>query len=91
MNSNRTLAASAIATLLGLALASPASADEGSGKRAPHEKCYGIVRQGQNDCASVNHSCAGEAKADGDASEWLYVPKGSCEKIVGGSLTAAKK
>jgi uncharacterized membrane protein len=92
MNSNRTLAASAIASFLGLVLASPApAADEDSGKRPPQEKCYGIAKKGQNDCASANHSCSNEAKTDGDSAEWLHVPKGTCEKIVGGSLTAAKK
>ena len=52
------------------------------------EKCYGIVKAGMNDCgnASGTHSCAGQAKTDGDGGEWVYVPKGTCEKIVGGSL-----
>lgn len=92
MNPNRTLAASAIASFLGLVLAAPAgAADEGSGKRPPQEKCFGIAKQGQNDCATASHSCSNEAKADGDSGEWLWVPKGTCAKIVGGALQAAKK
>lgn len=53
------------------------------------EKCYGVVKAGMNDCAAADgsHSCAGQSKVDGDGGEWVYMPKGTCEKIVGGSLT----
>lgn len=53
------------------------------------EKCYGVAKAGQNDCAAKDgsHSCAGQASADSASGEWLYVPKGTCDKIVGGSLT----
>jgi len=50
------------------------------------EKCAGIAKAGQNDCAANGHSCAGKAKKDGDPKEWLYVPTGTCNKIVGGSV-----
>jgi uncharacterized membrane protein len=52
------------------------------------EKCYGIVKAGKNDCADSKqmHSCAGEAKANGSKTEWILLPKGTCEKIVNGSL-----
>ncbi|MFB3081163.1 MAG: DUF2282 domain-containing protein [Nitrosomonadaceae bacterium] len=50
------------------------------------EKCAGIAKAGQNDCAAKGHSCAGKAKKDGDPKEWLYVPTGTCDKIVGGSV-----
>jgi len=52
------------------------------------EKCFGIARAGKNDCAANGHSCQAQAKQDANAREWLYVPAGSCERIVGGSLTA---
>jgi uncharacterized membrane protein len=60
-----------------------ASADhhEKNGK----EKCYGIAKAGQNDCGSAKHDCGGKATADGDADEWIFVPVGTCEKIVGGA------
>ena len=52
------------------------------------EKCYGVVKAGKNDCASKanKHSCSGMAKADADPNEWIKMPSGLCEKIVGGSL-----
>ncbi|MDQ2695594.1 MAG: DUF2282 domain-containing protein [Pseudomonadota bacterium] len=50
------------------------------------EKCYGVVKAGKNDCQTANSSCAGTAAEDGQADAWIYLPKGTCEKIVGGSL-----
>ncbi len=55
------------------------------------EKCYGVVKAGENDCASKanKHFCAGMAITDNDANEWVKLPSGLCEKIVGGSLAMA--
>ena len=55
------------------------------------EKCTGIVKAGMNDCGTSKHACAGQSSADGDAEEWVYVPEGTCEKLVGGKVKAAKK
>lgn len=52
------------------------------------EKCYGIAKAGQNDCASAgSNSCGGTSKVNGDPNAWVYVPAGYCQRIVGGSLT----
>ncbi len=87
LKTNR-LAVSAVISAAILALsAAGASAHlepkEGDGK----EKCYGVVKAGKNDCASKanKHSCAGMAKADGDMNEWIKLPSGLCEKLVGGA------
>ena len=45
------------------------------------EKCTGISKAGKNDCGTSQHACAGMAKTDGEAEEWLYVPEGTCAKI----------
>lgn len=51
------------------------------------EKCYGIAKAGQNDCASTgNNSCAGTSKANADPRAWIYMPAGYCDRIVGASL-----
>ncbi len=55
------------------------------------EKCYGVVKAGKNDCGTSKHACAGQAATDGAGDEWLNVPKGTCEKIVGGSLKPKTK
>lgn len=59
---------------------------------AKMEKCYGIVKAGKNDCAikSQGTSCAGQAKKDGIKDAWMLVPKGACDKIVGGSTKPKK-
>lgn len=52
------------------------------------EKCYGVAKAGKNDCAAgPGTSCAGTSTKDGQGSAWMYVPQGTCKKIVGGSLT----
>lgn len=86
MNQRAMIAATA-ATLMSLALVSaPAAAQE-------KEKCFGIAKAGQNDCASVSgvHSCAGQSKVDMDKMEWKYVAKGTCKDMKGLSLDEAKK
>lgn len=56
------------------------------------EKCAGIAKKGMNDCGSLDgkHGCAGQAAADNDVNEWVYVPKGTCTKITGGVVAAVK-
>jgi uncharacterized membrane protein len=49
------------------------------------EKCYGVVKAGSNDCQTATSSCAGTSKRDGQADAWIYLPAGTCGKIVGGS------
>ncbi len=50
------------------------------------EKCYGIVKAGMNDCATAKSSCAGSSTKDKQKDAYLLLPKGACDKIVGGSL-----
>ena len=49
------------------------------------EKCQGIVKAGMNDCGNGKHACAGMAKVDKDPEEWVFVPEGTCDKLVGAS------
>ncbi|HQR51369.1 MAG TPA: DUF2282 domain-containing protein [Methylophilaceae bacterium] len=50
-----------------------------------------MVKAGKNDCATSTNSCAGTATKDGDKEAWVYVPKGTCSKIVGGTILADAK
>jgi uncharacterized membrane protein len=54
---------------------------------ADMEKCFGVVKAGQNDCASKAHSCAGQSASDGGADEWVNMPKGLCAKLVNGKVS----
>ena len=78
----KTLVTSALAGVfaLGVMAAQQAVAEE------QPEKCYGVAKAGKNDCQTANSSCAGTSKTDGQADAWVFVPKGTCEKLVGGSL-----
>ncbi len=71
----------AVATLMALGLASASGAAMADG---PKEKCAGVVKAGKNDCGTSKHSCAGQATVDGDPEEWMYVPAGTCDRLVGG-------
>lgn len=77
----------AIGSLLALGLASNASAAE---KKVEMEKCFGVAKAGKNDCASNKsaHSCAGQATKNNDPEDFVAVPKGTCDKIAGGTLKA---
>ncbi|MDB6085249.1 MAG: hypothetical protein JWN43_3130 [Gammaproteobacteria bacterium] len=77
-------AISSLLTLGAAALATPAFAAD----KPEMEKCYGVAKAGKNDCAGPAHSCAGQSKADAGAKEWISVPKGTCERLAGGSLSA---
>jgi uncharacterized membrane protein len=83
----RLIVSSALASVLALGLASPVAA-QGKDK----EKCYGVAKAGQNDCANLSgtHSCAGQAKTDNDPTEWKYVAKGTCKDLKGLSTDEAK-
>ena len=87
MMNHRFVVSSALASVLALGFASHAAAQD-KGK----EKCYGIAKAGQNDCANLSgsHSCAGQSKADNDAGEWKYVAKGTCKEMKGLSAEEAK-
>lgn len=51
-----------------------------------YEKCYGVAAAGHNDCFFASNSCAGTVATDREPGAWIYVPKGTCERIVGGRL-----
>ena len=68
------------------AVASFAVSAQAADKTAGKEKCYGVAKAGKNDCAAGQVSCAASTKKDGEG--FIAVPKGLCDKLVGGSLTA---
>lgn len=75
----------AIGTTIALSVAAAFNALAAAKPEVPNmEKCYGIVKAGMNDCGTPSHACASHATKDADPNEWMYVPKGSCEKINGG-------
>jgi uncharacterized membrane protein len=84
MNVKTAMLAAAVGGLFSLNAISATAADDNT------EKCYGVAKAGKNDCAANGHACAGQSKKDRDAKEWVKLPKGTCDRLVGGSLTAGK-
>lgn len=80
------------AVLMSLAAAAVAASPLAASAQAPaaKEKCFGIAKAGQNDCANATgtHSCAGQSKVDNDPNSWKYVAAGTCARM-GGKTTAA--
>jgi uncharacterized membrane protein len=76
----------AITALLALgaaALAGPVAAAD----KPDLEKCYGVAKAGKNDCAAGAHACQGQSPLSGDGHDFIAVPKGTCDRLNGGSLT----
>jgi uncharacterized membrane protein len=82
MNKREFLLKSAVASAVALGLAAtPALA-----AKPGMEKCQGIVKAGKNDCGTSKSSCQGTSTRDNDPDAWIYVPTGTCNKIVGGKV-----
>ncbi|GLP94861.1 BufA1 family periplasmic bufferin-type metallophore [Paraferrimonas sedimenticola] len=90
MKTNNAILATTMAGLIsaGVSLSANAVPDQPT----HWEKCAGIAKKGMNDCGALDgsHGCAGQAKEDNMATEWVYVPKGTCEKIAGGEVKKVK-
>jgi len=81
-NSMLQLAITSMLALSGTAFVSSAFAGADDDK----EQCAGIVKAGKKDCATATNACHGHVTEEGNAMAWIYVPKGTCERIVGGRL-----
>jgi len=75
--------AAAIAAVVAMGASGVSQAAHGAGI----EKCAGIAAAGKNDCGTSMHTCAGMSKSDRDPLDWVKVPKGTCQKIAGGTVT----
>ncbi|MDQ2778538.1 MAG: DUF2282 domain-containing protein [Pseudomonadota bacterium] len=73
------IVSSAFASLLAFGITTHAATDP-KGK----DKCYGIAKAGQNDCAQAGaHDCAGLSKANMAAGDFKYVAAGTCKEMKG--------
>jgi uncharacterized membrane protein len=85
-------ATSALASLLSVVCLAEAQAHN-MGSAEGKEKCYGVAKAGQNDCANLGgtHSCAGQSTVDNAIDEWKFVPKGQCAELKGLSPAQARQ
>lgn len=90
MNQRALIAAAAASVLSTVLMSTGALA---AAPEVAKEKCFGIAKAGQNDCANLSgsHSCAGQSKVSDDKGEWKYVAKGTCASMKGMSMEEAKK
>ncbi|SMH35129.1 DUF2282 domain-containing protein [Maritimibacter sp. HL-12] len=76
---NKPMKSLSIAAAVATALAAhtlPAQAQE-------NEKCFGISKAGENDCAAgPGTTCAGTSTVDYQGNAWTLVPAGTCEDTV---------
>jgi len=80
------LIASAVAAALTMPLVSIAQGGPAPTPKFQAEKCFGIAKAGENDCQTANSSCAGTSGRDAQGDAWIYLPAGTCGKLIGGSL-----
>jgi uncharacterized membrane protein len=69
-----------------LILAGSAFVSTASAAHENEEQCAGIIKAGKNDCATPSNACHGHVTKDSDPNAWIYVPKGTCERLVGGRV-----
>jgi uncharacterized membrane protein len=54
------------------------------------EQCAGIIKAGKNDCATSTNACHGHVEKDASPEAWIYLPKGTCERLAGGRVVMVK-
>lgn len=81
IKNNKLKTTSLITSALSLVLITGSSSAENQ-----KEQCAGVVKAGLNDCASAEHICAGMNSDDGNETDWLWLPTGTCEKIIGAHI-----
>lgn len=86
-SSLRAMLSGAIVVGAAVVSSSAFAADEHAGD----EQCAGVIKAGKNDCATVRNECHGHVTKDADSMAWIYVPKGTCERIVGAHLVKVKE
>lgn len=80
---SKTIMATALTGVLAVGIGAVVNQQSAQAGPEGFEKCAGIVKAGMNDCAANGHSCVGMSREDSDPNEWIYVPEGTCNKIVG--------
>ena len=78
---NSNLLHAAMTSLLALGAASVAMS--AAAEEVKQEQCAGVIKAGKNDCATSTNACHGHVTTDANPEAWIYLPAGTCERIVG--------
>lgn len=87
MNNTNTLVSTALASIIALGAMGAQTASAAEDKKDV-EKCYGVAKAGKNDCKTMSNACAGHSTTDAQPDAFIALPKGTCERLTGGSLEA---
>ena len=71
-----------------LAIAASGFATSAFAAHENEEQCAGVIKAGKNDCATSKNQCHGHVTTDSAPDAWIYLPKGTCERIAGAHLVA---
>ncbi|NET60485.1 MAG: DUF2282 domain-containing protein [Symploca sp. SIO2E6] len=82
----KAIVATALTGILAAGIGVTANKQEALAEEEGMEKCAGIVKAGMNDCGANDHACSGLSTESGNANEWIYLPEGTCDKIVNGRV-----
>lgn len=85
MNTKKILLTAAAMGVISVGMLAANIASSNAADMADKEKCFGVVKAGANDCGTSAHSCAGHSSKDGASDEWIFLPKGVCERLADGS------
>lgn len=87
MKNTNAIVTTALASLIALGALGVQSTANAADKKDV-EKCYGVAKAGKNDCKTMSNACAGHSVTDAQPDAFIALPKGTCERIAGGSLEA---
>jgi len=90
MKNTNIIVTTALASLIALSALGAQTASAGEDKK-DMEKCYGVAKAGKNDCKTMSSACAGHSTSDAQPDAFIALPKGTCERLAGGSLEAPTK
>lgn len=72
-----------IACIVGSVLAAGTLSSTAFAAHENEEQCAGVIKAGKNDCATSRNQCHGHVTTDADPEAWIYLPKGTCERLAG--------
>jgi len=90
MNRSNTVLRTAITSLVALGATSFALSTLAADEHANEEQCAGVIKAGKNDCATAHNACHSHVEKDSDTMAWIYLPKGTCDKIAGAHVVKVK-
>jgi uncharacterized membrane protein len=90
MDKSKLMVRTAITSLFALGSVSVAMNAMAADEHAGEEQCAGVVKAGKNDCATSSNACHGHVESDANPMAWIYLPKGTCERIAGAHVVKVK-